>query len=633
MSSVDRHPNAATGGDDPQGAVVVKLPTRIYGDDAYPVWYRRAFPYDHPRARFAGFRPETVLLREGEVRTEGALPLGTDILIDRDVAVTLRDGTVMYTDVLRPVAPGPYPAIVAWSPYGKNLGSQLLHDLPHRFGVPRDAISDLNKFEGPDPAYWVAQGYVVLQPDVRGSYRVGGHIGFPGGRQTAEDGYDFVEWAALQAWSNGRVGLAGQSLLAMAQWYIAAERPPHLAAIAPWEGMTDPMRDLGLVGGIPGTWFPETVIQHLAGAGLVEDAVRMTLEEKDDSVFWRNVAVRLENIEVPAYVVASYDNFAHAHGTLDGFRKLGSPLKWLRIHNAFIWTDFYQPRSVADLQRFFDRYLKGIENGWEDTPPVRIAVIDPVKGDDVLRAVDSWPPSGYVHERLYLTPELTLSPAPSSQSSALRYDAAEGSTGLAFHTRIEEDTELVGYPKLRLWVEADGADDMDIAVSIQKIDATGNLVFRDDSSGIVKPLWTNGQLRVSRRRLDPEKSTEAEPVLILTGEERLSPGEIVPVEISILATGIRLNAGEILRLTVGPYYPFPLDLPFGTAQLTVAKDRLTYRPGDDVELVPLGDPNAQVPSWVAEQAATPDPSHNSGAHVIHVGGEYDSHLLVPLRKL
>ncbi|WP_280404497.1 CocE/NonD family hydrolase [Nocardia brasiliensis] len=575
-----------------------------------------------------------MLLRAGEVRTEDALPLPCDMLMDRDVAVTLRDGTVMYTDVFRPVEPGEYPAIVAWSPYGKDLGSQLLDDLPNRYGVPSRAVSNLNKWEGPDPAFWVDHGYVILNADPRGAYDSDGDIAFVNGRLHAEDGYDFVEWAAAQDWSNGRIGFSGNSLLAMNQWFIAAARPPHLAAIAPWEGLSDGMRDHLLTGGIPGTWFPEMILQHLYGGGLVEDVVRMARDEPDDSIYWQNAAARLEQIEVPAYIVASYDNFVHTRGTLEGYRRISSDHKWLRIHNTFQWSDYYEARWTADLLKFFDHYLRGVDNGWEETPRVRIAVLDPTGGDVVARAVDDWPPSGYDHQRLYLTHDKLLAAEPPKDAASVRYDASPGNTGTVFTLKIEEDSELIGYMKLKLWVEADGSDDMDLTVSVLKLDSAANLVMRDDTSGIVKPLMATGKLRVSRRELDTEKSTESEPLLLMKGEKRLAPGEIVPVELAIWPTAMKFSAGETLLLSVGPHYARVLDLPFGNASMTVPKEGITFRPGDNtVEMVTLGAPSTDIPEWIGEQEPPAAENRNVGTHIVHVGGQYDSHLLVPLRSV
>lgn len=115
---------------------------------------RKALPVDAPRVRYPGFKQETLILKAGTVRREGAMPLPCDILLERDIPIKLRDGVTIYTDVFRPVNEENCPAILAWSPYGKEIGGQMLDDVPMRSGVAISATSGLEKFEGPDPAYW-----------------------------------------------------------------------------------------------------------------------------------------------------------------------------------------------------------------------------------------------------------------------------------------------------------------------------------------------------------------------------------------------------------------------------------------------------------------------------------------------
>lgn len=155
---------------DTNGGRIVNSTLHIYNDDAYPVVFRQAMPLNASRARCAK-------------------PLPFDIVFERDVAVTLRDRTVICTDVFRPATDGKAPMLIAWSPYGKEVGGQWLDDVTGRSGVPLSNVSELQKFEAPDPAYWVAHGYAVLNPDARGSGMSAGHITY-WGRQMAQDGYD-----------------------------------------------------------------------------------------------------------------------------------------------------------------------------------------------------------------------------------------------------------------------------------------------------------------------------------------------------------------------------------------------------------------------------------------------------------
>lgn len=607
-----------------------KLPLRVYKDDAYPTYFRRPLPLDAPRVRYPGFNPGSEVLRKGTVRRKGAMPLRCDILLERDVAVTLRDGAVIYTDVFRPIGDGTSPAILAWSPYGKQIGGQWLDEIPERFGITLDMTSEMMKWEGPDPAYWVDAGYAVINPDIRGAYRSGGNI-VGWGRQTAEDGCDVIAWVAGQGWSNGKVGMAGNSWLCVSQWFIAAERPPHLAAIAPWEGASDIARDDFLRGGIPRTAFPETLIQSFGGENFLEDMPRMAATEQDETPYWADKAARLERIEIPAYIVASYDNVAHTHGTFDAWQRVSSKEKWLRVHNKQEWPDFYDPAHQAELKRFFDRYLKGEDNGWEDTPKVRISVLDPGHQDEVDRVVGAFPPAGYDHIKLHLGDASCLSTLPVKTAGVVSYEVAGGSA--TFVLPIDHEAELIGYTKLRLFVEADGADDMDLTIHLEKVDSAGRPIIRTPFPGGAGPTRMASYLRVSRRALDPCRSTEFDPVLLLQGEQRLSPGEVVPVDIGIWPLAMKFHPGEQLKLTVEPFRNDPVNLPFGLAAIDLPKNSFTFEPGTSPEMIHLaGGGPATMPGWAKAQEVLP-PSRNKGVHRIHFGGECDSYLLVPLKRV
>ena len=610
----------------PDGPVSTEVPIRIYGDDRHPVWHRRALPLDTPRARHPRFPAGTTILKKGTIRREGALPLPCDILVERDVTLRMRDGTTIYTDIYRPTSSEKVPALFGWCPYGKAIGGQWLDDVARRSGVPLSTVSELQRFEGADPAYWVDKGYAVLAPDPRGVGNSGGNIAY-WGRQLAEDGYDFVEWIADQLWSSGRVGMTGNSYLAVSQWFIAAERPPHLAAIAPWEGFSDHFREAGNRGGIPAAGFSEQIIATFSGKALVEDQPLMMSKQQTRTPYWLDKEAQVDRIVVPAYVVASWTNPAHTHGTFRGYRGIGSPQKWLRVHNTQEWTDYYHPANVADLQKFFDHFLKGAPNGWEQTPPVRLSVLDPGGTDVVGRVENEFPLARTRYERLYLAQDGTLSPSPIATPTTVRYTVSRTSA-LTFTTTFDADTEITGYMSLRLWVEAQGADDMELSVSVQKLGADGKPYGSDPMSTIK----ATGLLRVSQRRLDPA-STPSEPLLSNTDEQPLRAGEIVPVDINIWPMGMIYHKGQTLQLTVGvASNPPPAVLPdqgFGTAAITIPADGGTFTPGATVPMVTLGG-SRKLPALVAAQMTPAVPSRNAGTHIVHLGGQYDSSLLIPV---
>ena len=586
---------------------------------------RKALPVDAPRVRYPGFNPDTLILKAGSVRREGAMPLPCDILLERDVPIRLRDGVTIYADVFRPVGDEACPALLAWSPYGKEIGGQMLDDVPMRSGVPLSATSGLEKFEGPDPAYWVAHGYAIVNPDKRGAYMSEGNLLY-WGHEDALDGCDVIDWIASQKWSNGKVGMTGNSWLTVSQWFIAAERPEHLAAIAPWEGFCDHYRESGTRGGIPAPEFPEMIAETFASAhGMLEDQPRMIVERPFMCDYWEDKAARVENIEIPAYVVASYTNSVHTHGSFAGFRRMASKEKWLRVHNTSEWFDYYTPENVEDLRRFFDHYLKGIDNGWEQTPRVRLSVLNPGGTDIVGRAEEDFPLARTQYHKLYLSAadSALLTSLPADQAVS-EYQSDSARHEVTYRYRMERPTEITGYMKLHLWVSAPDHDDMDLAVRVEKLsrdgqplpDRTGNLIA------------ATGLMRVSMRQLDEARSTEAEPYYTFTTEQKLKPGEIVPVEIEIWPMGLYFDEGEILQLTVGAYQPANAAIPFGSASISVPRDGFTYMPGQPVEMMTVGGNATQCadPTEVVVSPAT----HNAGRHRIYTGGEYDSYLYVPV---
>ena len=161
---------------------------------------------------FIKFEPGTRVLPAGFQTTPQFKPLPVDIVFDKDLAVTLRDGTTIYVDVLRPAGTEKVPVIIAWSPYGKSGGTHPRNwDLFALLGIDQSELSGLGKFEGPDPAFWCANGFAICNPDARGAFNSEGDI-YASGREEGKDGADLVEWLAEQDWCNGKVGICRQLL-------------------------------------------------------------------------------------------------------------------------------------------------------------------------------------------------------------------------------------------------------------------------------------------------------------------------------------------------------------------------------------------------------------------------------------
>lgn len=505
------------------------------------------------------------------------------IICEQDVAVTLRDGTTIYTDIYRPKDAKMVPVIVSWSHYGKRPGDGMSEW--QVMGVPPGTLSRMAKFESPDPGYWCHHGYAVANVDPRG-------VGFSEGDsemfspQDAQDGYDFIEWCAQQPWCNGKVGMGGNSAVAMTQVRIAAQQPPHLACIAPWEMSADIYRESMYEGGVPALTFIEFIMSSISGLGGVDDQVENARRYPFVNAYWASKIPDFSKVRIPTYMCAGWSHF-HLRGSIDTFRRIKSRKKWLRTHREFEWPDAYSPENIEDLRRFFDRYLKDIHNGWEMTPRVRLQVMDAYDFDyQTNRPEQSFPLKRTEYRRLYLDAASNALAAEQPATAAqARYDAQTGET--VFDFTFEEETELTGFLSLHTWVEADGHDDMDLFLTVQKLDAVGNFVPWNVLNEPHPGVW--GKIRVSRRELDPELSTPYRPVQAHTSEQKLSQGEIVPVDIEIVPTSRIWHPGEQLRLRIAG----------------------RYIRGEWFE--PL--------TWDVD---------NRGEHVIHTGGQYDSYLQVPV---
>ena len=601
----------------------------LHGADGncFDVPVRRTLPVSADRVRYPGFNPDTLLLKKGTIRREGSMPLPCDIRMLRDVAVKLRDGVTIYTDVFLPAEEGNYPALLAWSPYGKEVGGQMLDDVPMRSGVPQSMTSGLEKFEAPDPAYWCAHGYAVVNPDKRGAYLSEGNLIY-WGHDDALDAKDVINWIASQEWSNTKVGMAGNSWLTASQWFVASERPEHLAAIAPWEGFSDLFRDSNR-GGIQMPEFAEMIAETFSSQyGMLEDQPRMLAEKPYWCEYWADKAPRIEQIDIPAYVVASYTNDMHTHGTFDAYRRLKGD-KWLRVHNTNEWLDFYTHSD--DLLRFFDHYLKGEENGWEKTPKVRLSVLNPGGTDVVDRVESEWPLNHVEEQRLYLNnTNNSLSAKKPGKLAKATYNSDDATANsLSFTLKFDKRTELTGYMKLHLWVSAEDFDDMDLQVRIVKLDKDGNQIAGPTGT----PVAATGFMRASMRKLDETKSTESEPYYLFTeeAEQKLEKGKAYPLEIQIWPMGMIFEKDEYLQLTVGAYMPPKPSLKFGSAKITIPAEGMTYDPTDStVKLITLGG-NADQVDDKAGIVASPA-THNHGRHTILTGSKYDSYLLVPVVK-
>ena len=394
-----------------------------------------------PGARYgvlSGFDPGTRTLQVGFRLAPAFRALPVDIVLEKDVRVTMRDGVTTYVDVLRPVGTEKVPVIVAWSPYGKGQGSSpAAMGVFGLVGLDNGIVSGLQKFEGPDPAYWCARGYAICNPDVRGvADSEGDSVLWD--RQEDRDCHDLIEWLAAQEWCTGKVAMSGTSYLAVAQWFAAAEQPPHLTAINPWEGVSDVYRDLVMRGGMPDTGFARQLQDNSYwGRNRKENILAEAQRYPLVNDLWANKIPRFDRITVPAYVVASYSNTLHTAGTFRAWRRIRSGCASTTARSGRLLRRSEQGGSAPVLRSLPEG--AGQRLGADTARPVRPAGPRRRRQGQSMRG--SVPPAGRrPHEVLPRRPLAhAWSGAPVAAETAV-YDRKPNPGLVSFVVRFDEET-------------------------------------------------------------------------------------------------------------------------------------------------------------------------------------------------
>ncbi|HEX3616839.1 MAG TPA: CocE/NonD family hydrolase [Solirubrobacteraceae bacterium] len=480
------------------------------------------------------------------------------MIIERNVSVPMRDGVRLLVDVLRPADATRLPVILTYSPYGKHSRKSVdMFDQSKAAdpGMRSDQLSHYTVWEGPDPLVWCRAGFVVVNADSRGSWGSQGTLTFFSA-QEAQDGYDLVEWLAGQPWSNGRVGMSGVSYLASSQWGVAATRPPSLKAINPWEGASDQYRDRSMHGGIQETRFRSWWLETTSFSRTrVEDVVEMATRHPFFDKYWEDRAPDLAKIEVPVYAVVGWgDQGIHTRGTIEGYKRASSADKWLEVHARLKWPYFYREESVRRQQEFFRAYLTDDALPF-DRPGVSIEVRER-PGEFTTRTEGAWPIDDAQVRDLYLDAANGALVSELPAGAAGSYASQDGR--LVFDHRFDADTEVTGSMALTLWVQTDDADDLDLFVAIEKLDADGVRIPFSYQSMFADGPVALGWLRVSHRELDPERSTDTQPWHPHDRALPVPKGEPIEAVVEILPSSTLFRAGETLRLVVQgrEVYPF-----------------------------------------------------------------------------
>jgi uncharacterized protein len=558
--------------------------------------------------------------------------------------IEMDDGLVLRADMFRPLDDDRYPVILTYGIYAKGLAYQ--EGYPNQWEKmvadhPEILAGSTNKYQNwevTDPERWVPHGYVVIRVDSRGAGWSPGRMD-PGSPRETEDLYQCIEWAGTQPWSNGKVGMLGISYYASNQWRVAVRRPPHLAAIIPWEGQNDRYRDSGYHGGILSEfqklWAKHQVVNIQYGrgehakknpntgesvAGPVtlppEELARNRLDPFEaakqhplDDAWHRERSADLAKIEVPLLSCANWGGQGiHPRGNFNGFIEAASKQKWLEAHGDSHWSLFSSGYGLALQKRFFDHFLKGIDNGWDKTSRVMLNVRHP--GETfVLRHEDEWPLARTRWTKFYLDPAgMALRETPPAQARTIEYEAL--GDGLSFWMApLERATEITGPIAAKLFVSS-STRDADLFLIVRVFDPHGKELTFMGSTDPNTPI-ANGWLRASHRRLDPSRSTPYRPFHPHDRVEPLVPGEVYECDVEIVASSIVVPPGWRVALTVrGKDYEYAGELSeFGKKfhYATRGTGGVTHN-----------DPDSRPPEVFG------------GKVTLHAGGPHASYLLLPI---
>ncbi len=502
--------------------------------------------------------------------------------IEWDLPIPMDDGIVLRADLFRPIADGRYPVILSYGPYGKGLSfqegytAQWNHMVEQHPDVASGSSNRYQNWEVVDPEKWVPDKYAILRVDSRGTGRSPGVVDVWSPRET-RDLYECIEWAGVQPWSNGKVGLAGISYYAMNQYQVAALQPPHLAAICPWEGASDWYREFSRHGGIlcefAGNWYRRQVesVQHGLGErgpiGLNGELVAgpETLPPETLARNQRDLGADIRKhplldewygernpdwskVVVPMLTAANWGGQGlHLRGNIAAFTEAAAEQKWLEVHGYAHWVEFYTDYGVQLQKRFFNHFLKGEENGWGAEPPVQLQIRH-VDGTFTPRPEKEWPLPGTRWTRLYLDPtDRSLSREPAAQEGALEYEAL--GEGVTFVTPpLSVETEITGPMAARLYISS-STPDADLFLIVRVFDPRGDEVTFMGALDPNTPI-AQGWLRASHRKLDPAKSRPWQPVLTHDELRPLTPGVVYEVDVEIWPSCILVPAGYRVALTV-----------------------------------------------------------------------------------
>jgi len=506
----------------------------------------------------------------------------SNIVVERNVEVPMRDGVILRADIYRPAGDGPFPVLVYRTPYDKRGAVES-------YATHRKAAE---------------HGYAVVLQDVRGRYASDGL--FEPYYNEGRDGFDTIQWASEQPWSNGKVGTFGLSYPGAAQWLAALEKPPALVAMAPAMTFSTPRNFFYMNGVFDLSWLPwvytniapdARVRKNLPGIRTSGEAyeswdavadeylLHLPLAElpylqeeapyyfawlthPPDDPWWNWSEVRGRYADTTAAVLnlsGWYDEAYGPEGAITNHKGLvASRSNPSRSHlimgpwkHGVIETG---ERRVGDLDfgpeagidydqtllRFFDQYLRGSQTGLAGESPVRYFLM----GTNEWREAQSWPPEYAVDEEWCLSPGSIVPCAAWSPAEPDVFTADPenpvtdpfDSFGPHDYRVLDERNDLLTYDSEILEADLSVAGNVTATVSVSCDCRDFDLWFR------VYDVHPDG--RVINMRSPGAEVLRVSYRDIAAGHQPLVPGEIYEVKMDYLMMANTFKAGHRIRVMV-----------------------------------------------------------------------------------
>lgn len=501
-----------------------------------------------------------------------------------DHAIPVQGGASLLADVVLPAPSGRFPALIAFSPYPRQLQNS---GAP--FGFIEAGASD----------FWAPRGYAHVLVNARGTCGSGGTYGWLD-EQERRDLYDVIEWTAAQPWCDGNVGMIGISYFAIAQLHAAGMKPPHLRAILPLAGTTDLYRGAAWHGGMPssrfvGAWVAglgvlggrgrgsfRGALTKLASSVLRLPAVHRRFEafngeaaigalgklmrsEYDaepwdslyfaaaaehplDDDFWRarDATPLLSGVDIPVYLGCDWDNVPlHLPSTFWAWEALAhNPRVRMGVLPrgglCWPWESFH-----VEALAWFDRWLKGRDTGIDEGDRVRYFV----HGAERWRSARSWPPPGLRYSPLFLRADgrLGKESGPDGARAFLHFPAAierpANAHAPVLPGHLSWDTEPLAQP-----LEIAGPIELSLSAVATAGDVDWIVTVHDVAPDGEARELTQGWLRGSHRALDEARSRPGAPFHAHDRLLAVTPGKQESYSIAVVPTAHRFLPGHRLRL-------------------------------------------------------------------------------------